>query len=426
MEIQMTEAAANTFNPIRSFVEGVTTKPNPDKKVINLGLGDPTVFNLKPAPFVTNAVIDIINKGANNGYTHSKGDPLARQAIAKKFSTPNAQLSADDVLITSGASHALYLSFLVLVQKGDNVLLPAPGFPLYSTICSSIGATTKHYRLLPSKSFEIDLQHMESLIDEHTKVILLNNPSNPCGSVYSKQHLNQFLSIVEKYPQIVVIADEIYANMIFENQEFHFLAELSNNVPVLSIGGMAKRFLVPGWRVGWVLVHDKKNKLNQIKKGLNSVAQLILSSNTLIHGALPEILSHPDEEKEVRKLMNKLESHANAFVEVFKKHGGSHSEVDEEIKENSNEEFNIDKQISLIVPQGAMYLMAEIHLEGFCSEITDERTFISRLFAEESVFLLPGSVLSFPNSFRVVICADQDTLRDAANRIISFCKRYRK
>ena len=172
----------------------------------------------------------------------------AREALAAHYSTSGNLIHSKDIFITSGCSDALNISIGVLANEGQNILIPIPGFSLYETLASSKGIECKFYRLLPDSKWEIDLDHLESLIDGKTAAILLNNPSNPCGSNYSMQHLLDVLKIAEKH-RIPIISDEIYANMVFEGEQFFPLASLSKNVPILTCGGLAKRYLVPGWRV---------------------------------------------------------------------------------------------------------------------------------------------------------------------------------
>ena len=180
-----------------------------------------------------------------------------------------------------------------IANKGDNVLVPRPGFSLYVTLCQSLGIEVRFYDLLvssrvaldasypllplqPEKQWEVDLCHLESSIDAQTRAIIINNPSNPCGAVYTEAHLRALIQICERN-HIPIIADEIYADMVrrvvhrdkrihcslsfqvFTNHSFHFLAALSEKVPVLSCGGISKRFICPGWRVGWIAIHDRQN-----------------------------------------------------------------------------------------------------------------------------------------------------------------------
>lgn len=142
--------------------------------------------------------------------------------------------------MTSGASHALDLCIALLGSPGKNILIPRPGFPLYKTLCGGYGIEYKSYNLLPTSSWEIDLDHLESLIDCNTVAIIYNNPSNPCGSVYSESHIRKLLKICEKYC-LPVIADEIYENMVFPGEKFLPIASLTSEVPVLSCRGTTKR-----------------------------------------------------------------------------------------------------------------------------------------------------------------------------------------
>ena len=161
------------------------------------------------------------------------------------------------------------LCIAVLCNEKQNILIPKPGFSLYETLASSKGIDCKYYNLLPSKRWEIDLEHLESQIDANTACIVINNPSNPCGSVYSRQHLLDFLEIAEKH-NIPVIADEIYGNMVFAGQEFVPLASLTTKTPILSCSGLAKRFLAPGWRIGWICIFDKQNRFEMVRRGLSN------------------------------------------------------------------------------------------------------------------------------------------------------------
>ena len=135
------------------------------------------------------------------------------------------------------------------------------------------------------------MEHLESLIDERTRAILVNNPSNPCGSVYSEAHLSAILRVAEAH-RVPIIADEIYENMCFGNNKFYPMASLTETVPILTVGGLAKNFLVPGWRLGWVIVYDHNGVLRrEVLPALVSLSQLVLGANSLIQGALPDILT---------------------------------------------------------------------------------------------------------------------------------------
>jgi tyrosine aminotransferase len=193
--VPASDVSKRTKNPIRAIVDNLKVQPNPDKSYISLALGDPTVFgNFKIDPICNESVANALHSYKANGYPPSMGYQFARESIAKKYSVPgSAPLTIQDVIIASGCSDALNLAIGVLCNEGQNILLPAPGFSLYETLATSKGVVPKFYRLLPEKNWEIDLDHLESLVDDKTACILVNNPSNPCGSNYSKEHLLKIL-----------------------------------------------------------------------------------------------------------------------------------------------------------------------------------------------------------------------------------------
>jgi tyrosine aminotransferase len=181
---------------------------------------------------------------------------VTREAISKAFSVPNHTYTPDEIIVASGCSGALEIAITGMLNPGDNILLPNPGFSLYQTITEAHGATAKLYKLDPDRNWEADLEHMESLIDEDTKCILVNNPSNPCGSVFSKDHLNLILALAEKH-HLPIITDEIYGNMAFEGLTVFPMAGLTTTVPVVTVGGLGKQFVVPGWRCGWCVAQQR-------------------------------------------------------------------------------------------------------------------------------------------------------------------------
>lgn len=144
--------------------------------------------------------------------------------------------------MTSGCSHALDMAIAVLADPGKNILIPKPGFPLYKTICSGYGVETRSYDLIPERNWEIDIGKLEQQIDANTVAIVFNNPSNPCGSVYSKDHMLAFLEVAERNC-VPVIADEIYENLVLPGKLFYPLAALTTQVPILSCRGLSKRYV---------------------------------------------------------------------------------------------------------------------------------------------------------------------------------------
>ncbi|KAG0315850.1 hypothetical protein BGZ99_007228 [Dissophora globulifera] len=393
--------AKRTSNPIRAIVDHIKVKPNVHKSVISLALGDPTLFgNFKIHQSCTDAIIKQLNSFQSNGYPPSTGYQHARQAVADKFTLPEAPVTAQDIILASGCSGALDMCIAVLCNEGDNILLPRPGFSLYQTCADSKGVEVRYYDLLPENNWEMDLKQLESLIDDRTATVVMNNPSNPCGSVFSKQHLLDFLAVCERN-HLPVIADEIYCDLVFSGNTFYPLASLTQTVPVLAVGGLAKKYLVPGWRLGWIFIHDRNDIFAaEVRDGLNSLSQLILGPNSLIQAALRDIL-HNTEDSFYDDTRVQLEANAKLSTEILSRVPG----------------------LRVIVPQGAMYVMIGIDVAQF-KDIPNDIVFTEKLLGEESVMCLPGSVFKCPNFIRIVFTAPPEVLEDAYNRMAEFCVRH--
>ncbi|XP_055015731.1 tyrosine aminotransferase, partial [Boleophthalmus pectinirostris] len=371
-EVKPSDMAQNTLNPIRAIVDGMKLTPNPDKPMIALSIGDPTVFgNLPTDKAVLQAMKDAIDSHKFNGYAPSVGYLHSRQAVANFYSCPEAPLGAEDVILTSGCSQAIDLAISVLCNPGDNILVPCPGFSLYKTLAVSMGIEVKLYNLLPEKSWEVDLQHLESLIDERTSCIIVTNPSNPCGSVFTKEHLQKILKVASRYC-VPILADEIYSDMVFPGCSSPSMASLSSDVPILACGGLAKRWLVPGWRLGWILIHDRNDIFgSEIRQGLVKLTQRILGACTIVQGALESILN------------NTPQSFYSTTISFLK----SNSEI-------CFNELSTVPGLNPVMPSGAMYLMVGIDMEHF-PDFKNDVDFTERLVTEQSVFCLPASAFEY-------------------------------
>ena len=248
-------------------------------------LGDPTAHNNFPTCQVA---VDAIKSSLDSpsmaaGYVNACGTPEARESIASHHSFPESNLvvDPDDVVVASGCSGALELAITALLDEGSVLLVPRPGFPIYQVIAESHGASIAYYDLDPNKNWECNLEHVEQVINrierEHilsssplpfensasakiVRGIVVNNPGNPTGSVYSHNHLCEILRLAERC-RLPIIADEVYGDLSFGEALFHPLAQVASSiqsqVPIITVSGIGKQFLVPGWRLGWLVFHDK-------------------------------------------------------------------------------------------------------------------------------------------------------------------------
>jgi tyrosine aminotransferase len=393
------EHARNTVNPIRKICDSLAVPHNPEKEPIRLNLGDPTLTgNLPPSEAAVQAMHETIASHKFDGYGPAVGVLSAREAVAEHFTTSSAPITADDVILASGCSHALEMAIVALADPGENILVPTPGFPLYATLGKPNGIETRPYRLNMNEDGLIDLQHLKELVDEKTRAIIVNNPSNPTGVVFPKEHLQAILRIAYEN-KVVIIADEIYGDLTYDGAVFHPMATLSPRVPIISCDGIAKRYLVPGWRLGWVIVHDRYGVLSEVKKGIVALSQKIVGPCALVQGALPKILrdtpkSYFDNIKSV------ISTNAAIVYEALSKIPG----------------------LKPLRPQGAMYMMV-----GFDRDFYgDETQFVQGLITEESVYCLPGSAFQIPNWFRLVLTYPEDVTKEACDRIAAYCNRRLK
>ncbi|GAB0091602.1 Tyrosine aminotransferase [Sergentomyia squamirostris] len=399
--VEVSRRVKSTHNPLRAIIEFMNLKPNPEKSFIPLSVGDPTVFgNFKACPEIQNALCDAAADPKNNGYSQIIGSEAARDAIAQHMNREGHSITSEDVIIVNGCSGAAEMSVITLANPGQNILIPRPGYSVFQTVCQANEIEFRQYDLLPDQKWIADIDHMESLIDDDTMAIVVINPSNPCGSVFSCTHLEAVVALAEKY-RIPIIADEIYEHIVFSGKKFTPLASLSKTVPVLQLGALSKRYLAPGWRLGWIIVHDRDGILKDVRMGLQKLCGVVLCANTVIQGALPAI----------------LENTPQSFYD----------DVNRQLQEVATVAFEMLSKIEglkPVMPEGAMYMMVGIELDEY-PEFDDGLAFISALVQEESVFGLPGECFNCPNFIRIVITVPEEKMREACRRIGVFCENHR-
>jgi tyrosine aminotransferase len=399
--IEPSQIGQKTANPLRSIVEVMNVAPNRNKSLIKLHLGDPTTTGALPAHrTVTEAVAGSVSSGKYNGYGPAVGFADVRHALAKHISTKSRQVAADDIVLTSGCSHALQLAIEAIADAGSNVLVPKPGFPLYETISGPLGIEVRKYDLLQDDSWQVDLKHMESLIDSRTAAIIVNNPGNPTGSVYSKQHLEAILRVADKH-RVPIIADEIYGDMVYNGAQFYPMHTLEPKVPMLTCDGISKRYLVPGWRLGWIVVSNVDGALDDVLGVICQLARKINGPSSLVQGALPAILNNTPGEF-FERTRNVLSANADIVCEELAGVEG----------------------LRPVRSYGAMYMMITIDMKRFPEFQDDDVKFIRSLIAEESLYCLPGSAFYYPRSVRFVLAQTPDEMRDACRRLREFCERH--
>ncbi|CAN0915591.1 Probable aminotransferase TAT2 [Linum grandiflorum] len=367
---------------IRSVYNRIVDNLNKNdlRSVIQLGQGDPSVFScFRPDYAVEVAVKKSLESANYNCYAESVGLLSARRAVAEYLNNELPyKLTANDVFMTVGCTQAIEVAITALARPGANILLPRPGYPDYEAFAAQKLLQVRHYDLLPDKGWDIDLEAVEAIADENTVAIAVINPGNPCGNVFSYDRLLQIAETARNLG-ILVIADEVYGHLTFGDKEFIPMGIFGSIVPVLTLGSLSKRWLVPGWRLGWLVATDP----NRI----------------LLHSGIVDT---------IKDCVN-ISADPATLIQVA--------------------DFCYDKfqdMHGISCPhkaEGAMFIMIKLNLSEF-ETIEDDMDFCLKLSEEESVILIPGMAVGLKSWIRVNFATDISTMKVALERIKTFCERH--
>lgn len=376
------------------------------KRVVSLGMGDPSAYTcFRTTRVAEDAVVDALQSQKFNGYSPTVGLPQTRRAIAEYLSRDLPyKLSSDDVFVTSGCTQAIDVALAMLARPGANVLLPRPGFPIYELCAAFRHIEVRHYDLLPNKSWEVDLDAIQTLADRNTVAMVIINPGNPCGNVYTDQHLREIAETAEKL-KILVIADEVYGHLAFGDTPFVPMGRYGRIVPVLTLGSLSKRWIVPGWRLGWFVTSDPSGMFRKPKvvERIKKYFDILGGPSTFIQAAVPQIIERTNEAF-FKKNIDMLRLTADICC----------SRISE-----------IPCLTCPDKPKGSMAMMVKLNL-SLLEDISDDIDFCFKLAKEESVIILPGLAVGLKDWVRITFAADPPSLEEGLGRIKSFCQRYAK
>ncbi|MCA9522523.1 MAG: aminotransferase class I/II-fold pyridoxal phosphate-dependent enzyme [Myxococcales bacterium] len=363
--------------------------------MLYLNIGDPNLYDFQtPAPIVEATYRAMLDN--RNGYAPSSGLQTARDAIAKEAET-NGIVNIHDIFVTTGASEGIDICLSALVDAGENVLLPTPGYPLYSAILHKLGAQENPYYLDESNGWQPNLADIASKIDAKTRAIVLINPNNPTGSVCSRETLGGVIELAKAH-DLVIFADEIYDKLLFDRGHHTSLASLDADVPVITFNGLSKSYLAPGFRIGWGIVSGDRRRLASYIEAINKLLRARLSAN------------HPEQFAIATALLGD-HSHLEPAIEKLQRR-----------RDITVEMLNAIDGISCVAPKGAFYAFPKLEVEGSDDE------FVKGLLRETGVVVVPGSgfgQLPGTKHFRVVFLPPEQVLREAYQKIGEFMSRYR-
>ena len=330
--IQPARHIANVKYAIRNIAAEAARLEAQGMKIVPCNIGDPLRFDFATPPHLVEAVSKALRDGANY-YVASAGLKEAREAVAASM---RPQVRPEDVFITAGVSEALDLALTALLEAGDEVLLPSPGYPLYNAIAARLQAQVVPYYLDESKGWALDAEEIESKVSSRTKAIVICNPNNPTGAVASRAQLERVLEVARKH-KLVVLSDEIYDRLLFSGEHVP-TATLADDVPLITLNGLSKAYLCPGWRVGWLAFHTPK-LLAPVAQAVQRLADARLCGPGPFQFAVKPALQGPQDH--VTEVMKKLRSRRDLMVKRLRALPG----------------------ISVVEPQGAFYALPSIERE---------------------------------------------------------------
>ncbi|KQJ88215.1 nicotianamine aminotransferase A [Brachypodium distachyon] len=376
------------------------------RPVIPLGHGDPSAFPcFSTAPEAVSAVAAALLSGRHNSYSSGVGLEPARRAVARHLSEDlPCELSPDDVFLTGGCSQAIEVVCSALARPGANLLLPRPGYRFYEARAGFNGMEARYFGLLPERGWEVDLEAVEAIADGNTVAMVIVNPGNPCGNVYTYDHLAKVAETARKLG-IFVIADEVYAHLTFGKNGFVPMGVFGSVAPVLTLGSISKRWVVPGWRLGWIVTNDPNGVFQRTKllASIKSYLYVTSSPATFIQAALPELLENTKKEF-FDKTIDILRQTADICWEKLQ---------------------GINGITCPSKPEGSMFVMVKLDLSCL-QDIEDDMDFCCRLAKEELVVVLPGCAVGYKNWLRVTFAIGPSSLKDGLDRLKSFCLRHSK
>lgn len=370
-------------------------------KILKLNIGNPAYFGFK-AP---QNILDIMEKSLDSteGYSDSKGIPAAREAIVrycKKKKIPN--VTVNDVYTGNGVSELITMSMQGLLDTGDEILVPAPDYPLWTASVTLAGGRAVHYICDEENHWYPDIEDMERKITKRTKGIVVINPNNPTGVLYPKEVLEDIVALARKY-ELILFADEIYDRLVMDGKEHTALASLAPDLLTLSFNGLSKSHLIAGYRCGWMCLAGDKSKARGYIEGLNLLSSMRLCSNVPAQAVIPVAL---DEE--------------NSASEILVKGG--------RVYEQREAVYNYVSSIqglSAVKPDAAFYIFTKMD-DRF--NITDDEQFALDFLKQQKILVTHGGGFHWeqPDHFRIVFLPEVDVLNEACARMEKFFSTYRQ
>jgi alanine-synthesizing transaminase len=372
------------------------------RRILKLNIGNPGLFGFNaPDEIVHDIIINLHNA---QGYSDSKGIFAARKAVMHDFQSKGIMdVEIEDIYLGNGVSELIMIALNGLLNPGDEVLIPAPDYPLWTAAANLAGGRAVHYLCDEKSDWQPDLQDIRQKITDRCKAIVVINPNNPTGAVYERDILEGIAEIARE-KNLIIFADEIYDRILYDDAKHIPMASIDPELFVVTLNGLSKAYRSAGFRSGWmVLCGDKKGKEGYIE-GLNMLVNMRLCANVPAQYAIQTALGGYQSINDLLLPGGRLRDQRDAACQLINDIPG----------------------LSVVKPRGALYCFPKIDVEKF--DIKNDEAFVLDLLRSKQILLVHGSGFNWaePDHFRVVFLPDVETLKTAFGKMASFLETYRQ
>ena len=371
-------------------------------KIIKLNIGNLAVFGLQPPDEIVQDMIRNLPDAA--GYTDSKGLFAPRKAVMHYTQQQGvAGVEVDDIYLGNGASELIVMSINALLNDGDEVLIPAPDYPLYTAAVALSGGTAIHYLCDEGAGWLPDIDDIRRKITPRTKAIVVINPNNPTGALYPRELLLQLVEVARQH-QLIVFADEIYDKTLYDGETHTSIASLADDVLFVTFNGLSKNYRSCGYRAGWMVVSGEKRHAADYIEGHTMLASMRLCANTPGQLAIQTALGGYQSIRDLVAPRGRLCRQRDLAYQLLSDIPG----------------------VSVVKPKAALYMFPKLDPKLY--PVADDQQLAYDLLAEEKVLIVQGTGFNWaqPDHFRLVFLPNSDDLAEAIGRIARFLDHYRK
>ncbi|WP_431512266.1 pyridoxal phosphate-dependent aminotransferase [Variovorax sp. DAIF25] len=401
-QLRKSAKLANVLYDIRGPIMDAAKQMEEDgQKIIKLNIGNLAVFGFDAPEEIQQDMIR--NLPTSAGYSDSKGVFAARKAVMHETQKQGiAGVTLDDIYLGNGASELIAMSTNALLNDGDELLLPAPDYPLWTASTSLSGGTPVHYLCDEDNGWMPNLADIRAKITPRTKGIVVINPNNPTGALYSDALLKSIVEIAREHG-LVIFADEVYDKVLYDDVKHTAIASLSSDVLTLTFNSLSKSYRSCGYRAGWLVVSGDKRAARDYIEGLNMLSNMRLCANVPGQWAIQTALGGYQSINELVGEGGRLRRQRDLAYELITAIPG----------------------VSCVKPSAALYMFPKLDPKVY--PIEDDRQFFLELLKETRVMLVQGTGFNWatPDHFRIVFLPHEDDLREAINRIAKFLEQYR-